>query len=344
MKNTKPFKVGSFVLATEQGIGYLAKDFYDNGIIDEVMIHRHSSRENHFEWYPNHQTNLVEFFKSIDILLILETPFQWKHIPLARDYGVKVVIIPMYECTQFPFPYEPDEVWCPSALDYKFYEDRGKENIKLVQIPVDVKWKQRDRALTFVHNAGNGGLGGRNGTSELLQAMEFVKSPIKLIIRSQAHQYKSRDERITFVHGSVSKEELWDEGDVFVFPEKFNGLSLPIQEAFASGMLVMTTNRFPNNEYLPNGPLIRVDHYKNDRIATMFESACLNPKDVASMIDNYYNKDITSYSLMGKEYNEKNTWKNLKEIYVKLLSRFVEEQVSLEATSQTTSLKKEIVE
>jgi hypothetical protein len=327
MTSSKP-RVGAFVFATEQGIGYMAKEFYDNGLLDEVVIHRHSTRENHLEWYPNHKTDIVEFFKSIDILLIFETPFVWKNIPLARDYGVKTVLIPMYECTQFPFPYEPDEIWCPSALDYQHYKEKGKENIKLVQIPVEAKWKLREKAFTFVHNAGNGGLGGRNGTSELLQAMEFVKSPIKLIVRSQAHEYKSKDERITFVNKSVSKEELWEEGDVFVFPEKFNGLSLPLQEAYASGMLVMATNRFPNTEYLPNGPLIRVDHFRQDRYAVKFESACINPKDVASQIDSWYAKDIKDYSLKGKEYNEKNSWKAQKEVYEKLLLQLWEGRAS----------------
>ena len=39
---------GSIVYATEQGLGYLAKDFYDNGIIDLVCIERHSNRTNHY--------------------------------------------------------------------------------------------------------------------------------------------------------------------------------------------------------------------------------------------------------------------------------------------------------
>ena len=335
MTSSKP-RVGSIVFATEQGIGYLAKDFFENGLIDEVIVNRHSTRENHFEWYPNAKTDLVDFFKSIDILLIFETPFVWKNIPMARKYGVKTVLIPMYECTQFPFPYEPDEVWCPSLLDYNFYKEKGKENLKLVQIPVDVEWKLREKASVFVHNAGNGGLGGRNGTRELLEAMQYVKSPIKLIMRSQAYDYKSNDPRITFVNKSIPKDDLWKEGDVFIFPEKFNGLSLPLQEAFASGMLVMTTNRFPNTEYLPNGPLIRVDHYKQDRFAIKFESACLNPKDIASQIDNWYNKSISDYSLKGKEYNEKNSWKNQKEVYEKLLLRLLGEQDSLDPISSTT--------
>lgn len=342
MTLSKP-RVGAVVLATHQGIAYLAKDFYNNGIFTEVMIHRHSTRENHLEWYPNHKTNLDEFMKSIDILLIFETPFVWRNIVTARSYGVKTVLIPMYECTSHPFPYEPDEVWCPSELDYKYYKEKGQENIKLIQIPTDVKWKMRSKALTFVHNAGNGGLGGRNGTSEVLQAMEFVKSPIKLIVRTQEHNYNVKDDRVTYIQGTVPKDELWEEGDVFVFPEKFNGLSLPLQEAYASGMLVMATNRFPNTEYLPNGPLIRVDHYKQDRYAVKFESACLNPKDIAACIDNWYGKDIKDYSLKGKKYNEKTSWKNQKEIYEKLLLQLWGEQDSLEATSSITSSTTETV-
>ena len=38
---------------------------------------------------------------------------------------------------------------------------------------------------------------------------------------------------------------------MFVFPEKFNGLSLPLQEARAAGMLVLATDRFPMNTWLP---------------------------------------------------------------------------------------------
>jgi len=40
---------GAIVLATDQGLGYLAKDFYDNGIINKVLIYKHSRRKNHTE-------------------------------------------------------------------------------------------------------------------------------------------------------------------------------------------------------------------------------------------------------------------------------------------------------
>lgn len=306
--------IGTITLATDQGLGYLAKAFYDNGIIDTVCVKKHSSRVNHFEWYPNHVDE--EKLYKCSTLIFFETPFNWKIIPEARKRGIKTILIPMYECTQYPFPYEPDEIWCPSDLDFKFYKDMGKENIKRIQIPVDVEWKQRTTALKFVHNAGNGGLGGRNGTKELIEAFRHVKSPATLLIRSQV-PLKCDNPKIEVRIGTF--DDIWSDGDVFVFPEKFNGLSLPLQEAFASGMLVMATRRYPNTCYLPMNPLIPVESYQVERISTEFMSAVINPKEIAKQIDLFYNTNIENYSLLGLEYNKQNSWKTLKKTYQELL-------------------------
>lgn len=297
------------MLATEQGLGYLAKAFYDNGIIDLVEIRQHTTRKNHYEWYKGH-VNRETLLEKCDTLIFFETPFDWKIIVQAREKGIKTILIPMYECTRYPFPYQPDEIWCPSDLDYKFYTDKG-EVCKKIQIPVDVKWKLREKARVFVHNAGNGGLGGRNGTRELLEAIKYVKNPIKLVVRSQIDIKKVIDPRIEYQIGTM--DNIWEKGDVFVFPEKFNGLSLPLQEAFASGMLVMCGDRFPMTEWLPNKPMIPVKGFTRERIAVEFNSAQYDPKTIAEVIDKWYDKDIKSFSLLGKEFGEKNSWKNLKE-------------------------------
>lgn len=304
---------GSIVFATEQGLGYLAKSFYDNGIIDYIAVQPHSSRVNHYEWYPDRM--LPDSLLDVcDTLLFFETPHDWKMIVKAREKGIKTILIPMYECTRFPFPYEPDEVWSPSALDHQFY---GDKSTKQITIPVDVKWKLREKALVFVHNAGNGGLGGRNGTKELIEALKYVKSPIKLIIRSQIPIQDIDDPRVEVRVGTF--DDIWSEGDVFIFPEKFNGLSLPLQEAFASGMLVMCGNRFPNTEWLPNEPMIPVWDYHKERIAVSFNCAEFQPQDIAQTIDTWYNKDIKKFSYLGKEWGQKNSWDTLKSFYKKML-------------------------
>lgn len=314
--------IGSIVLSTNQGLGVLAKQFYDNGLIDKVLVRRHSSRENFperfKEWKWLEKENFDWLLEGIDTLLCFEEVWEWKIIDIARSRGIKVVFMPMYECTRQPFPYEPDLILCPSELDYEYYKDK---NAKIVRIPVDTKWKLRTKALKFVHNAGNGGLGGRNGTKELIEAMAWVKSPIELIIRTQEKNFTTNDPRIKIISGTIPYEELFNDGDVFIFPEKFNGLSLPLQEAYASGMLVMATDRFPMNTWLPKEPLIPVKSYIKERIAVEFDYAVIDPKDIAKMIDNWYDKDITQYSLMGKQWGEKNSWKNLKQSYIDLCEK-----------------------
>jgi hypothetical protein len=305
---------GAIVLATEQGLGYLAKDFYDNGVIDTVFVWRHSTRKNHYEWYPNRVNSIDELLATCDTLVFFETPFDWSVIKKARERGIKTILMPMYECTQTPLPYYPDLILCPSKLDLDYYKE-GRE----VVVPVSVRWKKRDTARVFVHNAGNGGLGGRNGTKELLEAMKYVKSPIKLIVRSQTPIKEYNDPRIEYRTGTF--EDIWSEGDVFVFPEKFNGLSLPLQEAFASGMLVMCGKRYPMTEWLPNEPMIPVLRYTKESIARQFECAHYDPVIIAKTIDAWYNKDISEYSLLGKEFNKNNNWSIWREKYKTLLSQ-----------------------
>lgn len=303
-------KVGAIVLATDQGLGYLSKAFYDNGLIQYVYIHKHSSRKTHTEWYPKNiqVKNIDELIEKSDTVLLFEEAFDWSVIPKARQLGKKTVLMPMYECTRNPLPYVPDLILNPSALDQKYYPNGTQ-----VTVPVSVPWKRREYARVFVHNAGNGGLGGRNGTRELLDAMRHVQSPIKLIIRSQVPIKVPNDKRIELRVGTF--DDIWSEGDVFVFPEKFNGLSLPLQEAFASGMLVMCADRFPMNTWLPREPLIPVSGYKKERIAVEFDSAIITPESIAKTIDKWYNRNIGEYSVMGKRWAEQNSWRSLYKEY-----------------------------
>jgi hypothetical protein len=306
-------RVGAIVLATDQGLGYLAKSFYDNGVITDVYVHPHSTRVNRYEWYPNRVKNVDDLLEC-DAILLFETAFDWRIIPKARELGVKTALMPMHECTNFPLPYQPDLIIAPSDLETSLYGPSTRLNV-----PVEVSWRLRERARVFVHNAGNGGLGGRNGTRELVEAMRLVKSPVRLILRSQVPISVPDDPRIDLRVGQF--DDIWAEGDVFVFPEKFNGLSLPIQEAFAAGMLVMASRREPNTAYLPNEPLIPVRSYRKERLARQFDSAVIHPEDIAAQMDGWYDRDISDYSRKGLAFANENSWETLKGRYVTLLSR-----------------------
>lgn len=303
---------GIVCFAVESGLGRQAKSFVDNGLVQEVFVYPHSSYTNHYEWYPNRCKSYDELLDKVTEVWFIETPHDWKFILRAREGGIKTVLFLMYECSRLI--YIPDVLVGGSIMEKIHFGDR----VKVINVPVphEIKWKLREKAQVFVHNAGHGGLGGRNGTKELLEAMQYVKSPIKLIVRSQFPLKEVKDSRIEYKIGDFPYETLFDEGDVFIYPDKFGGSCLPVQEAHASGMAVMASDRLPHNTWLPKDILIPIKGYKKERIAEKeFDSAIIDPKDIANRIDLWYNTDILQHSLMGKEWGENNSWKKLKPIY-----------------------------
>ncbi len=337
-------RIGTFCFATSQGLGVLAKDFYDEGVVTDALMLRHRSWTNRPEWYPDSakvndvaggQPIMRAMCDSVDVMLFFETPFDWTMIDYCRQKGVKTALMVMYECEPANLPVRPDLILCPSLLDLSYYPN-GKH--LPVPVPRSVKWRQRTRAEVFVHNAGHGGLKGRNGTGELIEATEYLKTPAKIIIRSQNHffsghvlsgcgpeEYRFKNPNVEVRIGDCPYDSLFQEGDVFVFPEKFNGLSLPLQEARAAGMLVMGTDRFPMNMWLPREPLIPVESYRKNRIGgcNEFDEAVLDPRAIAVKIDEWYGRDITDYSLSGKMWAEENSWDVLKTKYLEVLEGLV---------------------
>lgn len=339
-------RIGSIVYSVEQGLGRLAKSFWDAKILtDVVVLDRQGLRDRPFQpdWFPgavvvSNRDPLPAALASAgrrlvercDVLLFFETPFVWELLDYAREKGKKTALMPMAECMPDPLPAVPDLMLCPSRWELLQYDSvtsmspEYKGPCVFLPVPVvGVPWRQRTRAEVFVHNAGHGGLLNRNGTGELLDAMRYVKSPIKLIVRSQKKlQWGCDDPRVEVRVGTVPFEDLWAEGDALVHPHHFDGLSLPLQEARAAGMLVMGVDRFPDNTWLPREPLIPVSGYTRKRVSPRcleFDFALVEPRQIAETIDAWYGMDISAYSLAGKAFAEEMSWERLRPKYLELL-------------------------
>ena len=329
-------RVGTLCYAHNRGLAHISKGLYDHGIVTDVIVIEHNGIPRNTDWYKHSQVmpirnidqfEVKQFIKKMDKMLYVETPFDWNFVSFARE---KSYIIPMYECTPYPVPAEPHKWLCPSLLDYEVFAPNANRNSTIVPIPVDdrIIWSCRHRARHFVHNGGYLGLKGREGTTLLIDAMQYVKSPIKLTIRVQENvpeEYISKmnqDSRITYLPNNVPYEQLFSVGDVYIAPQKFNGCSLPLQEAYASGMVVMTTNRFPMNTWLPNGPLIPVTKYTRERVGGRymeFDMAHPEPEVIAATIDAWYDRPISYLSFRGKDWGEQHTWTSLKPLYLQAL-------------------------
>jgi len=322
--------VGSIGFACHSGLGHLLRDFHRNGIVQKVTLVRHPHYANYLEWYPDRYapSDRARFLADVDVLLIFENVFDWPLVRRAKELRKRVVLIPNYEYTPCPIPVEPDLVLCASLLDVDFYKSKYKTHF--LPIPVSMPWRRRERALSYVHNAGHGGYDWREGTPELLEAMRYVESPLRLVIRFQPGERRTLellrkgcdDPRVSMSFAERPDEEcLWDRGDVCVAPQKYNGMSLPLQEAFASGMLVMTTDRYPMNTWLPTEPMLGHDGTERHkgRLAVEIDRCILSPRKIAAAMDEWYGRDIAEFSERGRIWGEAHSWGMLKPKYEEVL-------------------------
>lgn len=337
-------RVGSICYATSQGLGHLALSFYQAGVFDRVLIyeHPHKDRATHTEWYkPEHVKGVISskpfrgpevdsFLNDVDVVLFFETPFDWEILRVCKERGVKTVLIPMYEWFPLRPPYQFDLFINPSLLDQQYFP----QGIH-IPIPVeeDIQWVGRNKAVRFLHNAGHIGSRNHKGTLELLSAMKYVQSNLHLTVRCQnaaglkrlisAVPEVSRDHRITFVSHEIPRQELFHWSyDVYIAPEKYNGISLPLQEAFASGMAVMTTDRFPMNTWLPKEILIPRSGTQTVQAAKghlEIEESVVSPEVIARCMDGLYGKSIVEQSVAGAHYRIAHSWQVLKPIYMSAL-------------------------
>ena len=58
-----------------------------------------------------------KFLKDIDVVLAFETPYNWNVLSMAKERGIKTVLIPNYEWTEESPPVQPDMYLCPSLLE-----------------------------------------------------------------------------------------------------------------------------------------------------------------------------------------------------------------------------------
>lgn len=325
-------RVGTVCYDTVQGIGIMAKQFYDEGIVTDPVVVAHGRRPAQ-GWYPDayQMTNVRDLDQQLEALAVLsqcdvciffETPFIPGIIARLRAKGVRSVLVPMHECT--PKDHEaPDLYLCPSETEYRLFP---KHKSHLVQIPVYLSnWRRRGEIRTFVHNAGHGGLKGRNGTAEVCEAIKLITRPCKFILRSQEQKFNVASTTVVEVDqriGTVPHYQLYQEGEAFVFPEHFQGQSYPLEEAYAAGMVVMALDRPPMNNWLPRPALIPVTRTWRDSIGSRFytyDAFASSPEVIAKSIDALVGIDSTYYGDLAMEWAKRNTWHQWKQRYRTLL-------------------------
>lgn len=322
-----PRRLGIIGFASNSGLGTLSREFFVHLKPAKTLLVPTKYAE-FPDRFPGARRGLDKetvdwFLTDIDVVLAFETPGDWDILQAAKKRGIKTILMPMYECMHSPLVFTPDLMICPSRLDYEIFKREVGGHAVFLPVPVNrkrIEFRHRRRARVFEHHAGHGGLLGRNGTYELLAAAPMLKSKAKIVIYSQRQLDFSHPNVEIRVGNFKDYWDIWGQGDVFVFPHKFDGLSLPIQEALASGMPVLSTAIPPFVGWLPNDWMIPADEQTQMRVfQRLVDVAVVDPRRIAEAIDQWYGKDIRRDSAEANKLAQALDWKLLKQKYLEII-------------------------
>jgi len=303
-----------------KGLGTLTREWVEHMPVSKVFVRNDDKGYLEGAVCGNHPRQYMNWLtKDVDVLISLETPFP-SLFQKAESNNIKTVLKVNYEFLSESIAYEPNLYLCSSDKNYQAVESSDK---KLIPDPVNcekIDYHNRKEANTFLHNAGTGGINGANGTKELIEAMKHVESDIELVVRSQ-EPLECNDGRVTVENKTY--ENYWDmygkEYDVFVSPQKFRATSLPIQEALASGMPVLSTD-IPPFDRQANWTVEPSDVEKTShRFHRPINIHTAKPEDIAQKIDEIAGKNIKQESKKAREYAETISWNSLKKRLCKIL-------------------------
>lgn len=335
MKDT--IRVGMITRCDLTGLGNQSQDWVNQLPIAKVLVAWGQGKQSDPSIYKGLEMRICEygspsleevdwFLKDIDVALFLETPYNWNLISEARKRGIKTIINPNYEQLLIDIPEQPDMWLCTNTLNYKTINTENK-----VYLPQPInrelfQFKKRKKARTFLFNNGNGGMHGRNGLTEFIEAINYVKSDVRFIINSQVPVEMINDSRVSVKLGEQSLKEIWGEGDVFVHLRKFGAMTLPMNEAMSLGLPIIGINRDPENTYLPTELLVEPEGKYPFQVASekiMIEACSFSPIKIAEKIDEIANKDISELSEKMNELAEKWNWTIWRDHYIETIYNLV---------------------
>lgn len=223
-----------------------------------------------FKWGRRHNNRgdiprqiIREFIRGLDILFCMETPYDYNVFDECRAQGVKTILQLNYEFLDFPNRHNltpPDLFAAPSLWNFDLIPSPK------VYLPVPARKNETRKAeRTFLHIAGRHAAKDRNGTQTLLQALQYVRETMTVVIRGQQDGLfipPNRRSNINLIVDTKNKANHLNNytGGILVMPRKYGGLCLPMNEAISCGMPVIATDIAPNNTWLPVEWLVPAHH------------------------------------------------------------------------------------
>lgn len=262
---------------------------------------------------------------GLDVVVFAEAPTYTHLVPVARQLGVRVVCIPMWEWLH------PGQEWldgvdlmlCPTVYAKEFVTGwqarfHYQWDVAAVAWPIDVmsfEFRKRRVCRSFVYIHGSGGMRAlradgspagfqRKGCDVLVEAARRVPH-IPIIVYAHERDVSRPPPNIQLRRPPTSNSRLYVEGDVCIQPSRWEGLGLPLLECQAAGLPLIAPDAPPMNEHSPfeTIPVARMqpvflgpDH--------CIHSAVIDPAALADTMATVFETDITAASHQARHFIE----------------------------------------
>lgn len=307
--------------ADNRGLGIQTFEFVRHMRPDRVLVVDMGGAtpyEQRFDRYPDARVARLGAFTDDDVdwlldgadaLYTAETAYDDRILAEARRRGVATAVQANHEFFRW-IPdrqlVRPDLFLSPST----WYLEKWPAPKLLLPFPVArdrLPFRRRERVDTFLHVAGHRAAADRNGTRLLLDALRYVREPIRVLIHSQSTiPHNLLRPRGTRTYAEVEQADvadywtLYDGCDALILPRRYGGLSLPINEALSAGMPVVSLDVEPQRRFLPAEGLVpptrasrlrlisgQVDWWRCDprHLARKIEQVATDPELVARLSD-----------------------------------------------------------
>lgn len=209
---------------------------------------------------PN-RDQMRQFLDGLTAVYTAETGYGYDIWDVGRELGVTTVLHVNYEFW--------DHIDTPTVLAAPSLWNFDRYPHGTIHLPVPI---ETDRltpsehpatAKRFLHVVGRPAVHDRNGTLDVLLALQFVTEPIEVTITCQLsghvggliNDYSIRiPDNVILNINSGDIDNYWDlygNVDAALLPRRFGGLCLPANEAIGAGIPVIMPNIDPNNTWLP---------------------------------------------------------------------------------------------
>lgn len=249
---------------TDRGIGIQTLAMYQNLCPDKtlVVLDKKSGFTAHPENYPDatlvelkhgaqrntlDQTIVRDWWQGLDVIIAVETLYDWDMIAWAKADKVKTVVHGNPEFWVATNP-QPDQWIWPTSWRLEHLPHGQIVPVPVPDRPITAAPVNSEGLIRAVHVGGSSTIDTRNGTDIISAASRQIGNQgIKLTVYSQTHTAPMFR---TIVKGPV--EDRWSmyrDQHMLILPRKYGGLCLPALEAMASGLAVLMTDCSPNRDW-----------------------------------------------------------------------------------------------